>query len=231
MSILPVSGQAFPRPDFEAVRRYRQAMSRSIGSSGEGVLRAQQLAILDALERTDAKVLEVVDAVRTNFQALDLTVYTVAIRQLDHDTRTPEQNLAFVRYQQEAADEMYRLVESVRKSLGLLDAALTALQTAVLANTTEQVKCIRSLLDDPLLSDSQRYSLGFLLEDMQGAANMASARCGYLDEVQRMLVPVRFFCQSVFDSGDDVIEVVKVFQQRIDELGSYLSELRKQWPG
>ena len=228
MSTLTVGRQAFPLPDFEAIRLYRQAMRRSIDSSSDGALRAQQLVILEGLDRTDTKALEFLDEVRTSFRALDIRSYVDAIRQLDRDSRTVEQNIAFVRYQQEAATEMLGLVESVRGSLGHLDITLSALKNAAL-DTALQVKRIRALLEDPTVSESRHPSLDFLREGLQAAVDMAGARSDYLDEVERMLVPVRFFCQMVFDTGEDVVQVASGFQQRVDELGDYLWMVRQEW--
>ncbi|MEG5266947.1 hypothetical protein TRP66_21895 [Pseudomonas sp. JDS28PS106] len=229
MNTHAIGRPVFPQPDFAAIRRHRQAIRSSVDSSDEGRLRAQQLAILSAMDRADVKTLEFLDKVRTTFQAFDMRTYTKALRQLDHGARTPEQNLAFLRYQQEAVAEMYGLVESVRSSLGFLDEALSALKSAVLVDVGEQMKRTRLLLEDPLLDPPRRRELGFLLEDLQGAMNMAGARSDYLEEVERMLVPVRFFCQIVFDTGEDAVQVASGFQQRVDELGDYMWTVRQAW--
>lgn len=229
MNTHAIGRPVFPQPDFAAIRRHRQVIRSSIDSSNEGRLRVQQLAILSAMDSADVKTLEFLDQVRMTFQTLDMRTYTKAIQQLDHDARTPEQTLAFLRYQQEAVAEMHGLVESVRRSLGLLDEVLSALKSAVLVDVGEQIKRTRLLLEDPLLDPSHRRELDFLLEDLQGAMNMAGARSDYLEEVERMLVPVRFFCQMVFDTGEDAVQVASGFQQRVDELGDYLWTVRQGW--
>lgn len=230
MSTLPLGKRTFPLPDFQAIRLHREAMRRSIDWSSEGVLRAQQLVILDGLDRTDTKMLGFLDEVRTSFHALDIRSYTNAIRQLDRDSRTQEQNLAFVRYQHEAAAEMLGLVESVRGSLGRLDGMLCVLKTAPL-DAAQQMTHVRSVLENPPVSESQQHSAVFLLEDVQAAVDMAAARRDYLDEVEKTLIPIRFFCEMVIDSGEDVIQVASRFHRRVDELGDYLSKVREGWQG
>lgn len=198
-------------PDFDAVRRHRRTMRQSIEVSDEGVSRTLQIAILESLDRTDVKILEFLDEIRMEFHALDMSVYTSAIRQLDHDGRTLEQNLAFLRYQQEAQDEMYQLVESVSGAMDRVDAVLSGLGTIMLADIGRQP--------------------GSRPEDRRGSTIMNAARCAYLDEVKKMLVPVRFFGQTRFDSGEDVIGMASLFQGQVDELGGYLSKIREQWLG
>jgi hypothetical protein len=186
--------------------------------------------ILECLASAEVGTLGFLDEVGAHLRALDIDVYTTAIRQLDHEGRTTQEHLAFLRYQEEAATEMHTLVQSVQEALNGLDLTLSLLKSAALADTRHQAVHIRLQLRDPRLTEAQKRSLEFLLEDLLTATDMAAARNGYLEEVERVLVPLRLFCQTVFDSGD-VIQLAGQFQRRVEELCTYVRSVREEWGG
>jgi hypothetical protein len=223
----------FPRPDFGAVQRHRKVLSQSAGSQIAGVLREQQLAILDQVYRVDAAIIKTLDGICASLGDVDIEDYRVAIRKLDHEGRTDAENEAFLSYQRELANDMNSGVVTTRGYVDVLSSNLSSLLAAALADTREQVVHAQSLLSSagPLLDEPQTRHLEFLLEDLKGPLHMAAARREYVDEIDKILSPLRFFCDNVLTSGRDVIQVADEFQKQVDELLSYLRDIRNEWKG
>lgn len=223
----------FPRPDMNAIRHYRTIIAQRAGSQSGGILREQQLVILDLVYRVDAELLKLLDGVRVSLGSVDIEEYRIALRKLDHDGRTSAENLAFVAYQQELASEMTRGVETARNLAERLNLNISSLLSAPLVDTHAPVAHAHSLMlsAGPLLEERHKRALEFLLEDLEGALHVAQARGDYVDEINKVLSPLTFFFDNVLESEQDVIQTAEEFHGRVSQLLGYLEGVRNEWQG
>lgn len=222
---------SFPRPDLAGIRRYREVITQCASVQGAGLLRTQLLTVIDRMYRVDTEVITMLDGVSGSLGNLDIETYRVALRALERDGRTLEENLAYVSYQEQAANDFLGRLRIARGYLDALSRCVDSLATAEVADTRESVRHAEGLLAGAgLLGDeSHRRSVEHMLEDFKGAARAVDARQGYLDAVNALMTPLEFFCHSVLASGQTGLQLVEDFQRHAREVVDYLQAARRGW--
>jgi hypothetical protein len=222
---------SFPQPDFEAIGNHRSVVAQYAGAQGAGSLRDQLLTVLERVYVVDVEIITMLDGVCGSLRGIDMEPYRAAMQELEREGRTQQENLALLAYQEQAVNELLGGLRNARAYLDTLNQHLLSVEKAIISDTRELAGYAELLLKgiSAFSEESHRRTLEFLVEDMKGPPRVDEARRGYVEEINKLLSPVEFFCHSVSAPGQAGIQRLDDFQHHATELMEYLQRLRRNW--
>lgn len=223
--------RSYPRPDLAAITRHRSVMAQCAGAQTAGVLRDQLLTVLDRVYVVDVEIITMLDGVCASLRSVELEPYRAAMRELEREGRTQQENLALLSYQEQAVNELLGGMRNARGYVDALTGHLASVEAAVVNDTRELARNAERQLEgvSAFSDEARRRTLEFYLEDMQGPLRVDEARRGYVDEIKKIISPVEYFCHNALGEVEPGIRLADDFQLHAAELVDYLQRLRREW--